>query len=117
MQTVRSTEGVRVIVQNHPRDLHSNYRPFDPAHHISNIGENLQGRPFLANAMEVVNSGAMSSDPLQLVRDWLGMLTRGATVAAIGASDTHTVDFLSDRREPTSMSQQCLIRAKIPTLP
>jgi hypothetical protein len=44
--------------------------------------------------MEVVNSGAMSSDPLQLVRDWMGLLTRGLRVSAIGASDTHTVDFV-----------------------
>lgn len=94
MDIVRRTEGVSVVVQNHPRDLHSNYRPFDPAHHISSLGENLQGRPFLANAVEVVNSGAMASDPLQLVRDWLGLLTQGATIAAIGASDTHTVDFV-----------------------
>jgi hypothetical protein len=94
METLRSTEGVRVVVQNHPRDLHSKYRPFDPAHHISSLGENLEDRPFLANAMEVVNSGAMASDPLQLVRDWLGLLTRGETIAAIGASDTHTVDFV-----------------------
>jgi hypothetical protein len=94
MDALRNTDGVRVTVQNHPRDLHSNYRPFDPKHHISSIGENLEGRPFLANAMEVVNSGAMASDPLQLVRDWLGLLTRGINVAAIGASDTHTVDFV-----------------------
>jgi hypothetical protein len=94
MEELRNTDGVRVVVQNHPRDLHSNYRPFDPARHISSIGENLEGRPFLANAMEVVNSGAMASSPLQLVRDWLGLLTRGAPVAAVGASDTHTVDFV-----------------------
>ena len=94
MNTLRNTEAVRVVSQNHPRDLHSNYRPFDPSHHLSSLGENLEGRPFLANAMEVVNSGAMASDPIQLVRDWLGLLTRGVTISALGASDTHTVDFV-----------------------
>ena len=94
MKSMKEAQGVRVVVQNHPRDLHSGYRPFDPAHHDSATGENKIGRPFAATAMEVVNSGAMSSDPLQLVRDWLGLLTRGRTVAAIGASDTHTVDFV-----------------------
>jgi hypothetical protein len=44
--------------------------------------------------MEVVNSGAMSTDVMQLARDWLGLLTRGLKVAAIGSSDTHTVDFV-----------------------
>jgi hypothetical protein len=94
MSTLTFPGGVRIVIQNHPRDVHSQYRPFDPAHHISSTGENRNGRPFGANAMEVVNSGAMSSDPLQLVRDWLGLLTRGLQVAAIGASDTHTVDFV-----------------------
>jgi hypothetical protein len=94
MRTLKETEGVQVVVQNHPRDLHSNYRPFDPSHHLSSAGVNLRNRPVLANAMEVVNSGAMSSDPLQLVRDWMGLLTRGLAIAAVGASDTHTVDFV-----------------------
>jgi hypothetical protein len=94
MATLSAPDAARIIIQNHPRDVHLQYRPFDPSHHISSTGENRNGRPFLANAMEVVNSGAMSSDPLQLVRDWLGLLTRGLRVAAIGASDTHTVDFV-----------------------
>lgn len=84
----------RVVIQNHPRDVHSGYRPFDPRNHISLTGTNLNARPWKANAMEVVNSGAMASDPLQLVRDWMGLLTHGLHVAGIGASDTHTVDFV-----------------------
>ena len=87
-------DGQKVVVQNHPRDLHLNYRPFDPRHHLSSAGENLIERPFFANAMEVINSGAMYSDMLQLVRDWMGLLNRGLQVAAIGSSDTHTVDFV-----------------------
>lgn len=94
MGQLRSTQDVKVIIQNHPRDLHSGYRPFDPSRHLASTGENLNGRPVQANAMEVVNSGAMSSDPLQLVRDWMGLLTRGLSVAGIGSSDTHTVDFV-----------------------
>lgn len=94
MDSIWKTDGVQVVVQNHPRDLHSNYRPFDPAHHNSGTGTNRNGRPVRANAMEVVNSGAMYSDPLQLVRDWLGLLTRGIPMAAVGSSDTHTVDFV-----------------------
>jgi hypothetical protein len=91
---IRNTERVQMVIQNHPRDLHSSYRPFDPAHHLSSVGANLQARPVWANAMEVVNSGAMYSDPMQLVHDWLSLLTRGIPIAAIGSSDTHTVDFV-----------------------
>lgn len=94
MDSLSPSGSPRVVIQNHPRDIHLNYRPFDRSHHISSTGENRNGRPFRANAMEVVNSGAMASDPLQLVWDWLGLLTRGIAVAAIGASDTHTVDFV-----------------------
>jgi hypothetical protein len=94
MGSLSVPDGSRIVIQNHPRDVHLGYRPFDPSHHISSVGENRNGRPFRANAIEVVNSGAMASDPLQLVRDWLGLLTRGLQVAAVGASDTHTVDFV-----------------------
>jgi hypothetical protein len=93
-KTLGDATGAGVIVQNHPRDLHAGYRPFDPANHVSETGESLIGRPFFANAVEVVNSGAMYSDILQPVRDWMGLLEGGRRVAAIGASDTHTVDFV-----------------------
>ncbi len=84
----------RIVVQNHPRDVHSGYQPFNPVHHLSPAGENLIGRTFFSNAVEVINSGAMYSDVLQPVLDWLGLLNRGHRVSAIGASDTHTVDFV-----------------------
>jgi hypothetical protein len=91
---VMTTLGVQVIVQNHPRDLHAGNRPFDPRHHLASAGQNLIGRPWFANGVEVVNSGAFHSDMLRPVLDWLGLLNRGYRVAAIGGSDTHTVDFV-----------------------
>ena len=94
MDSLYKADTARIVIQNHPRDLHSKYRPFDPAHHLFPTGTNAAGRPFRANAMEVVNSGAMHSDIMQLVRDWMGLLTRGLRVAAVGSSDTHTVDFV-----------------------
>ncbi|HEX5499722.1 MAG TPA: hypothetical protein VFX03_10860, partial [Thermomicrobiales bacterium] len=53
----------RVVVLNHPRDLHAGFRPFDPRRHVSIAGENLDGWELEANAMELVNSGALQSDP------------------------------------------------------
>ena len=41
--------------------------------------------------MEVINSGATQNDPMQLYRDWFGMLNRGHMLTPIGASDSHTV--------------------------
>ena len=41
--------------------------------------------------MEVINSGAMQSDPMRLVRDWMALRNRGERIAAVGASDSHDV--------------------------
>lgn len=90
-RAIRACPDVAVIVLNHPRDIHGGYRPFGREHHLSLIGENLDGWSLDANAMEVVNSGALQSDPLQLHRDWFGLLNRGLRIAPMGASDSHDV--------------------------
>jgi hypothetical protein len=41
--------------------------------------------------MEVVNSGAVQTDPLRLVHDWMGLLNHGHAVAPVGSSDSHDV--------------------------
>ena len=79
------------IILNHARDLHGNFRPFDAKHHIASAGQSLLGWKFPANSMEVINSGATQTDPMQLFRDWFGLLNRGLRVAPVGASDSHTV--------------------------
>ena len=83
--------GPRVIVLNHPRDLHLGFRPFGPARHVAPTGEALDGWELPANAVEVVNSGAQQTDVLLPVRDWFGMLNRGAILAPVGSSDSHDV--------------------------
>jgi hypothetical protein len=68
--------------------MHSGYRPFDPSHYDAVEG---RGHDYPGNALEVVNSGAMYSHPLQLVEDWMYLLKAGRKFAAIGSSDSHTV--------------------------
>ena len=80
-----------VIVLNHPRDLHSGFRPFGPERHIAATGEDLDGWVLRANAMELVNSGAQQTDVLRLYRDWFGLLNRGLLLTPVGASDSHDV--------------------------
>jgi hypothetical protein len=80
-----------IIILNHGRDLHSNYRPLDPAKHVSLTGERLDGQVLPVNAMEVVNSGAVQSEALTLVEDWMGLLNAGHHVVAVGSSDSHDV--------------------------
>lgn len=81
----------RVVVLNHPRDVHSGFRPFAPARHVSLAGEDRDGWNLPAGAMELVNSGALQTDPWRLVRDWFGLLNAGRRITPIGASDSHDV--------------------------
>ncbi len=81
----------RVVILNHARDLHAKFRPFGPERHVALTGEDLDGWGLPANAMEVVNSGAQQSDAMRLVRDWFGMLNRGALLTPVGSSDSHDV--------------------------
>ncbi len=80
-----------IIILNHARDIHGGFRPHDPKHFIAAAGQRLDGRKLFANAMEVVNSGAVMSDPMRLYKDWFGLLNRGHRITPVGASDSHDV--------------------------
>lgn len=88
---IRRTPGVQVVILNHARDLHSGVRPFGPERYNWVVAEQLRGWPIGFNAVEIVNSSATQSDPLQLVRDWMGLLTAGYDVTPVGSSDSHDV--------------------------
>lgn len=87
-----ATPGVKVAILNHARDLHAGTRPFGPALWNAAIGDSIDGWPVRFNAMEVINSGATQTDPLQLARDWMTLLNRGYDVTPIGSSDSHDVE-------------------------
>jgi hypothetical protein len=80
-----------IVVLNHGRDEHGGFRPLGPSRHLGVAGEDLDGWHLPANAMEVVNSGAVMSDALALTRDWMGLLNRGRRVTPVGSSDSHDV--------------------------
>ncbi|NND96489.1 MAG: CehA/McbA family metallohydrolase [Pirellulaceae bacterium] len=88
---IYSTPDVRVAILNHARDIHGGFRPFSPRHHVSLSGQNLDGWDLRANAMEIINSGATQSDPLELFRDWCGLINRGIEITPVGCSDSHDV--------------------------
>ena len=88
-----ATPGVRICILNHGRDVHRNYTPLHPDNFDSKTGTFLRGEKLRANAMELINSGAQQTDPMELVGDWFALLKSGHSIAPIGSSDSHTVNF------------------------
>lgn len=86
-----ATPDVRVAILNHARDLHGGTTPFGPKLFNDSVGENTVGWHMGFNAMEVVNSGATQTDPMQLFHDWMTLLNRGYHVTPVGSSDSHDV--------------------------
>lgn len=56
--SIRKTTDAKIVIFNHPRELHSGFRPFGPERFIAVSGQRRDGWVLPANAMEVVNSGA-----------------------------------------------------------
>jgi hypothetical protein len=81
----------KVVILNHARDVHHQFRPFGEDRHLAVAGLNLDDWVLPANAMEVINSGSQQNDRLRLFHDWLGMLNRGFFLTPIGSSDSHDV--------------------------
>lgn len=89
--SIESHTHAPVIILNHPCDEHVGYRPFAPEHFNAATGENLDGWVLRANGIEVVNSGAMQSDPMLPYRGWFALMNRGVFLTPVGASDSHDV--------------------------
>ncbi len=92
MKSVRAVPGVRVAILNHPRGLHSRFIPFDAVNFNPVTGENRRGGEFTFDALELVNSGAHRSDPMQTYRDWFALLNHGYRIVGVGSSDSHDVN-------------------------
>jgi hypothetical protein len=91
MEEMRATPNVRVVVLNHPRNVHSNFQPFAATNFNAVSGENLRGPEFTFDAMELLNSSAQQSDHLLVFRDWFALLNHGYRITAVGSSDSHDV--------------------------
>lgn len=91
MQNLRATPGVRLIVLNHPRNIHGNFQPFAATNFNPVTGENRRGFEFSFDALEVVNSSALQTDLMLTFHDWFALLNYGYRVTAVGSSDCHDV--------------------------
>ncbi|MCC5943057.1 MAG: PHP domain-containing protein [Balneolaceae bacterium] len=88
---IYNTEGIRVVILNHGRDLHRGFRPLDRENFNPYTGRFRDGFNPRFNAMEVINSGAHQTDMMQLFRDWFAMLNHGLQVSPVAGSDAHDV--------------------------
>jgi hypothetical protein len=88
---MRATPGVRVVVLNHPRNVHNNFQPFAATNFNAVSGDNKRGPEFSFDAMEVLNSSAQQSDYMLVFRDWFALLNHGYRITGVGSSDSHDV--------------------------
>jgi hypothetical protein len=91
MENIRATPGVQFVVLNHPRDTHAGFCPFAETNFNSRTGENLRGFEFGFDGLELINSGALRTDLMQVFHDWFALLNYGYKIVGVGASDTHDV--------------------------
>jgi hypothetical protein len=90
---MRATPGVRVVILNHPRNLHSGFIPMGPTQFDTVTGKHRRAAAFRGiDGFEVVTSAAMQSDIHLLFRDWFALLNRGHRISGVGSSDTHDVN-------------------------
>jgi hypothetical protein len=91
MEELRATPSVKVVILNHPRNIHGGFQPFAPENFNALSGENLRGPEFTFDAMEILNSSAQQSDYMLVIRDWFALLNYGYKITAVGSSDSHDV--------------------------
>lgn len=91
MQSMRATPAVRVVILNHPRNVHQNFQPFAATNFNPVTGTNKRGPEFTFDAMELLNSSAQQSDYMLVYRDWFALWNRGYTITGVGSSDGHDV--------------------------
>jgi hypothetical protein len=91
MKEMRAAPGVKVVILNHPRNIHNHFQPFAATNFNAVTGENLRGFKFSFDAVEVVNSSALQSDWMISFRDWMALLNYGYRVTGVGSSDCHDV--------------------------
>lgn len=88
---LRATPGVRVVVLNHPRNIHNNFQPFAATNFNRVTGYNKRGPDFQFDAMELLNSSAQQSDHMLVFQDWFALLNYGYRITGVGSSDSHDV--------------------------
>ncbi|HAV61364.1 MAG TPA: hypothetical protein DCY13_03260 [Verrucomicrobiales bacterium] len=91
MKSMRDTPNVRVVVLNHPLNVHNGFQPFAATNFNNVTGEHLRGPEYSFDAMELLNSSAQQSDFMAVYRGWFALLNYGYRITGVGSSDGHDV--------------------------
>jgi hypothetical protein len=93
IQAMRAGSGVRVIIVNHPRREASGQNAFHRIRLNPLSGEAHNGPEKLGiDAVEILNGKTLDDNRMLTLNDWFGILNRGQRIAAVAASDSHSVN-------------------------
>lgn len=88
LESIRAS-GASVAILNHPRSIHDKFIPFAAPGFDGATAGDVGGYGY--DALELINSGALRSDFMEVYRDWFALLNRGIRVVGVGSSDSHDV--------------------------
>ena len=94
MKEIRAGSGGRVVVLNHPRDVHSGFKSVRRGELPLLCGriEDRRGVPYSSSRRRGDQLGRDAIRPMRLLRDWFAALEPRPEVTAVGAeSDSHDV--------------------------
>ncbi|HVR35758.1 MAG TPA: CehA/McbA family metallohydrolase [Methylomirabilota bacterium] len=91
MQSILANPRVRVVILNHPRDVHAGFRPFGPDTFDPVTGSARGNLRIDFHAVELLNSSAQQPDWKLVYHDWFALLNRGHRIFGVGSSDSHDV--------------------------
>jgi hypothetical protein len=91
-ENFRQNPTVKVVILNHPHNVHNGFRPFDRQHLNPVSGRVLKKLDFSVDAMEILSSSAQQTDMMLVFRDWFALLNQGYRVVGLGSSDVHDVN-------------------------
>ncbi len=92
LEHFREDASGRIVVLNHPHNVHNGFRPFDRQHLNPISGRVLQKLDMNVDAMELLSSSAQQTDMMLVFRDWFALLNQGHRIVGLGASDVHDVN-------------------------
>lgn len=114
IEHIRETTEARVVILNHPMNMHNGFQPFAPTNFNNVTGENLRGPEFTFDAIELLNSSAQQSDFMTVFNGWFALLNYGYRITGVGSSDGHDVSryiigqgrtyILTDDKDPAHIN-------------